>query len=365
METHAKHGESIFWHDDAALFVNLFIPSVAEWKERGLKVELDTGYPFSEQVVLKVVKAPRAATAIALRLPGWCDAPALTLNGAPQPIERATGYARLDRRWRAGDSITLTLPMRVRAEPTPDEPRTLAYLSGPLVLAADLGPAAEPFAGLAPALVTENPAAALVPVDAAEHRFRLADARPQALTLTPFFRQYDRRTAVYFPRFTEAQWKTEEAAYGIAQHEKAALEARTVDVIQLGEMQPERDHDFRASASDLFSWGGRSARQLAWDPGNWMELTLAVGPGPMVLSTLYWGEDVDKNFEVHVEGQRIAVERRAGPGVKRFVSVEYPIPEALTRGKNRIAVRFVTKGGSVLVYECRMLKAETGAEARK
>ena len=83
METHARHGESIFWHDDAALFVNLFIPSAAEWRERGLKVELDTAYPFDEKVVLRVTKAPRAGTAIALRLPGWCDAPSLTLNGKP------------------------------------------------------------------------------------------------------------------------------------------------------------------------------------------------------------------------------------------------------------------------------------------
>jgi DUF1680 family protein len=83
LETHAKHGESIFWHDDHALFVNLFIPSTAAWKARGLEVALDTGYPFSERVTLRITKAPKAATAIALRLPGWCDAPTLALNGTP------------------------------------------------------------------------------------------------------------------------------------------------------------------------------------------------------------------------------------------------------------------------------------------
>lgn len=357
METHAKHGESIFWHDDATLFVNLFIPAAGEWKERGLKVELDTGYPFSEQVTLRVTKAPRGASAIALRLPGWCDAPALALNGAPQPIDRATGYARLDRRWRAGDTITLTLPMTLRVEPTPDDPRLAAFVHGPVVLAADLGAASAVFDGLAPALVAADMAGALEPVDKAAHVFRMPGAKPAVLTLRPFFNQYDRRTAVYFPLFTAAQWAKEESAFLVAQREKAALDARTVDILHLGEMQPERDHDFRASASDLFSWGGRSARQVAWDPGNYMEFTLAVRPGPMVLSTLYWGEEVNKNFEVSVEGQRIAIERRPGPQVKRFVSIDYPIPEALTRGKDKVTVRFETKGGSVLVYECRMLAA--------
>ncbi|OYW97068.1 MAG: hypothetical protein B7Z12_22230 [Caulobacter vibrioides] len=199
METHAKHGESIWWHDSDTLFVNLFIPSTAEWRERGMKVALDTRYPFDEQVAVTIAQPPRATTTIALRLPGWCAAPALRLNGAAVPIVRDGGYARITRRWKAGDRLELDLPMAVRVEPTPDDPRTIAYLHGPLVLAADLGPAAEPFEGPVPALVTGDPAAALAPENTAEHRFRLADARPAALTLVPFFRQYDRRTAVYFP----------------------------------------------------------------------------------------------------------------------------------------------------------------------
>ncbi|HVJ00919.1 MAG TPA: glycoside hydrolase family 127 protein [Sphingomonas sp.] len=358
METHSKHGESVFWHDADTLFVNLFIPSTGEWRERGMKVALDTRYPFGEHVVLRVDDAPRAATTIALRLPGWCDAPALRVNGKPMPVDRAGGYARVTRRWKAGDRIELDLPMRVRVEPTPDDPRTIAYLHGPVVLAADLGPAAERFDGPVPALVTENPGAALVAENTAEHRFRLADARPAPLTLVPFFRQYDRRTAVYFPRFTEAQWKTEEAAFRAENAARAALEARTVDVIQLGEMQPERDHDYRANHSDLFSWGGRSARQLPWGTGNYMEFTLAVRPGAMQLAALYWGEEVNKNFDVSVEGTRIANERRATPAEKRFVTVTYPIPEALTRGKDKVTVRFETKGTDAFVYEARMLEAQ-------
>ncbi|MBO9623829.1 MAG: glycoside hydrolase family 127 protein [Sphingomonas sp.] len=358
METHSKHGESIFWHDADTLFVNLFIPATAEWRERRMKVALDTRYPFGEQVSLSVAQAPRAATTIALRLPGWCDAPVLRVNDAATPVDRAGGYARVTRRWKAGDRIELELPMRVRAEPTPDDPRTIAYLHGPVVLAADLGPAAEPFDGPVPALVTADPAGALVAENAAEHRFHLADARPAALTLVPFFRQYDRRTAVYFPRFTEAQWKTEEAAFHAENEARAALEARTVDVIQLGEMQPERDHAYRANHSDLFSWGGRSARQLPWGTGNYMEFTLAVRPGPMQLAALYWGEEVNKNFDVSVEGTRIASERRATPAEKRFVTVTYPIPEALTRGKDKVTVRFETRGTDAFVYEARMLEAQ-------
>jgi DUF1680 family protein len=355
LETHAKHGESIYWHDDATLFVNLFIPSAAEWKEQGLKVELDTAYPFGDRVTLKVTKAPEHPVEIAMRAPGWSGTPLVAVNGNIEHLPPVDGYVRLKRRWRVGDRFELMLPMQIRAEPTPDDPRTIAYLSGPLVLAADLGPADKPFDQPVPALVTADPLAAVVPEDTAAHRYRLADARPAPLTLVPFFRQYDRRTAVYFPRFTEAEWKREEAAFRAESAARAALEARTVDVIQLGEMQPERDHDYRANHSDLFSWGGRSARQLPWGNGNYMEFTLSVRPGPMLLSVLYWGEEVRKNFDISVEGTRIANERRAAEPVKRFVGIDYTIPEELTRGKEKVTVRFETKGTDAFVYEARTL----------
>jgi DUF1680 family protein len=359
MESHAKHGDSIWWHDDATLFVNLFIPSTATWAAQGMRVALETEYPFEERVTLRIEQAPRRALALALRLPGWCAAPALRVNGEPAAITPQAGYARLTRRWRAGDVVELDLPMRVRVEPTPDDPRMVAYLNGPVVLAADLGPAGEPFDGQAPALVSADPARALVPQDPEQHRFRLDGARPEALPMVPFFRQYDRRSAVYFPIFSEAQWAAEEAGFMAAQREQAAIEARTVDVLHLGEMQPERDHGFASNHSDLLSWGGRSGRQAWWGVGNYIEFTLAVRPGPMVLQALYWGEEVDKNFAILVEGEEIAVERRAAEPVKEFVAVEYPVPERLVAGKSAVKVRFETKGSDAPVYEVRMLEAES------
>ncbi|MDV3455641.1 glycoside hydrolase family 127 protein [Sphingomonas sp. HF-S4] len=358
LETHSKHGESIYWHDETTLFVNLFIPSTAEWKERGLKVALDTRFPFGETVTLTVTQAPRDPVAVNMRVPGWCATPALRLNGENAPIQGGSRYATVYRKWKVGDRIELDLPMRVRAEATPDDSRMVAWLHGPIVLAADLGPADKPFDGPVPALVIGDTMATLEAENPAEHRFRLPDARPAPLSMVPFFRQYDRRTAVYFPRFTAAEWKAEEASFRAESATRAKLAKRTVDVIQLGEMQPERDHDYRSNHSDLFSWGGRSARQLPWGTGNYLEITLAVRPGPMLLSVLYWGEEVAKNFDISIDGTRIANERRAAPPEKRFVTVDYPIPEALSRGKDRVTIRFETKGTDAFIYEARTLEAK-------
>jgi hypothetical protein len=359
MESHAKHGDSIFWEDGARLYVNLFIPSTLDWRARGLKLDLDTDFPDSDAVTLTVAGARRLPLTLALRLPGWCEAPSITLNGRPAAFQREGGYALLTRSWRAGDRLVLTLPMRIRTEPVPGDPRTIAFTHGPVVLAADLGPADRPFDRLPPALVGADAAKAAQAVDPARHIFRLAESRPEPLMLKPFFSRYEARTAVYFPRFTPAQWAKEETAFVATQSARAALERRTVDVIQLGEMQPERDHDFGSNHSDLLAWGGRSGRQAWWGTGNYLEFSLGVRPGPMTLQALYWGEEVDKNFAILVDGEAIATERRPGPPVKAFVTVDYPIPERLTRGKSRIRLRFETRGSDAPVYECRLLVAET------
>ena len=158
MESHSKHGDSIYWEDGRTLFVNLFIPSQLDWLERGLKLDLDTQFPFSDRVALTVAKAPRTALPIALRLPGWAQGPNVRVNGEPAHFERRNGYALLTRRWRTGDRIELQLPMTTKVEPTPDDPRMVAFSHGPL-LAADLDGPTAAFTGPVPGILTSDPRA--------------------------------------------------------------------------------------------------------------------------------------------------------------------------------------------------------------
>jgi hypothetical protein len=76
-----------------------------------------------------------------LRIPGWLrSAPTVKLNGKVLEASASPGsYLTLNRVWKAGDRIELELPMHLRVEATPDDPRVQAFLYGPLVLAGDLG----------------------------------------------------------------------------------------------------------------------------------------------------------------------------------------------------------------------------------
>ncbi|WP_439635375.1 beta-L-arabinofuranosidase domain-containing protein [Oceanicaulis sp.] len=358
MESHAKHGESIWWEDEGGLYLNLYYASRAHWRNGGMTISLDTDFPMDEQVTITIEDAPDADRSLALRIPGWCANPELSINGALHRVEVQAGYLRLTRRWRAGDVIRLRLPMALSMETPPDAPNLTTYLHGPLVLGADLGDAAEPYEALPPALISADPGAALQATGAGFAQYAMGGAEPRGLTLSPFFSQYDRRSAVYFPSFTPEEWALQRDAFEAEQRAEAVLQARTVDVIHLGEMQPERDHDFRFNQADLIAFGGLTGRQAWWGEGNWMAFDLAVDDGPMILQALYWGEEINKDFEVRVDGQLIARERRDREPDQEFHAVDYPLPLALTQGKDEVEIRFVTRGTDAPVYVARMLREE-------
>ena len=357
MESHSKHGDSIYWEDGRTLFVNLFIPSQLDWLERGLKLDLDTQFPFSDRVALTVAKAPRTGLPIALRLPGWAQGPNVRVNGEPAHFERRNGYALLTRRWRTGDRIELQLPMTTKVEPTPDDPRMVAFSHGPLVLAADLDGPTAAFTGPVPGILASDPASALQPVDPGRHLFRITDAAPGALTLKPFFNLYDRRTAVYFPLYTEAEWDMVRRNHEAAAAEQAAVDRRTIDLVQPGEFDQEAAHSMATTRSEYWQLGGRGMRDGGWGPGNFTEFTMAVRPGPTAVRALYWGEDVDKDFFITVDGKPLVHVQRKGPPVKQFVAAEYPLPPAIVAGKNKVRVRFEAGTTNAPLFELRTVES--------
>jgi DUF1680 family protein len=141
IEEFSKLNDSIYWRDSAGLYVNLFIPSELDWGEMGFKLRQETKYPESQETSLTVIAARPTPMAIRLRIPGWLQsAPGVKLNGKALDASAAPGsYLALNRTWKAGDRIEMTLPMHLRVEAMPDDPGMQAFLYGPLVLAGDLG----------------------------------------------------------------------------------------------------------------------------------------------------------------------------------------------------------------------------------
>ena len=98
-----------------------------------------TDYPFAETILLSVDRAPEAAFPLKLRLPAWCAAPELKLNGQPQEVKAEKGFVTLRRVWKAGDEVSLRFPMTVSVRRWTDRNDSnrnrLSVFCGPLTFA--------------------------------------------------------------------------------------------------------------------------------------------------------------------------------------------------------------------------------------
>jgi hypothetical protein len=177
--------------------------------------------------------------------------------------------------------------------------------------------------------------------------------RPGDMQFTPFYKNYEQRSAVYFRRFTDAQWSAEQVAFAAEQARQKDLAARSADVMHLGQMQPERDHQLQSAISYPVVYRGRHGRDAR--TGGFFSFRMQVRPGPLVLQASYWADERKRVFHILVDGTRIATQTLK-PDKPVFFDVDYPIPEALTRGKQTVEVRFEPEPGNTAgpVFGCRI-----------
>lgn len=347
MESHSKHGAAIFSRGGGGLLVNLYIPATAKWHERGALIDLDTRYPLEGEVRLTVQQLRRPGPfAIALRIPAWAAGGAtITVNRKPVRFSVERGYAVITRRWKAKDVVDLRLPLELRVEPSVDNEHVVSIMRGPLVLAGDLGSATAEWGSVDPALIGTDLLQAFVPEDAGRAIYRTNGVvQPADLRFVPFFSQYERRSAVYFSRFTPGEWKEQQARFLTEQEHKRDIAARSVDVMHLGEMQPEHDHQLVSSISYPVTYRSRKGRDAR--SGGFFEFSMKTRPGPLTLQATYWGEERPRDFDIFVDDAKLATQHLGKIKPGEFFDVDYPISPALTDGKSSIKVRFVPHSGN-------------------
>ncbi|MBR5671066.1 MAG: glycoside hydrolase family 127 protein [Bacteroidales bacterium] len=388
MENQSKYNQFIYTHEGNDLYVNLFVASELNWKDRKLVVRQETQFPSEESTKLRIVSG-KGRFAINVRYPGWVEAGALTVkvNGKPVKVEAApSSYVSLNRKWKKGDVIEVGLPMRNTIEHMPNVPEYVAIMHGPILLGMRTG--TEDLVGLladdgrwsqyaagpklpvdqAPILVCHTDVDHIgdfirpVPGEPLHFRFDGVDMlNPIYAELEPFSGIHDSRYQIYWLALNDAGYKDYVEELARKEAEMLALEARTLDHVTPGEQQPETDHKIESQRSN--TGVTRDVHYRDARSGGWFSYDLATGglSDGVSLYVKYWGaaEWATRKFDIFVDDELMLSVDNTGKWMQsQFIGEEYPVPAAMLKGKDSVRVKFVAQQGATVggVYDLRLLK---------
>jgi len=372
MESHALHGDGIYYEAGNRLWVNIYAPSTMKWAEAGLTLTMETSFPDGDDATITLTLDAPSKFTLALRRPSWAgNGFTVTVNGeALEMLPDAGSYVEIDREWSSGDTVSLTLPKTLRTESLPDNANRVSLLWGPLVLAGDLGPEQEPGGSRIPVLVASGDSVAswLTPSAETPGSFRTDgtawdSANPDLaldVDLKPFYKLHRRTYTTYWDVFSPEEWATKSVEVAAAAEARQHLEAATVAYAQPGEMQPERDYKQEGEESYPDRFFGKPGRQAA----KWFSFELPVDPeSPLALVVTYNTEErMKRTVDILIDGHKIGEHsiERSRPGCERghFHEVAYPIAPEFVAGKEAVTVKFeATQGNHTpMVFGIRMVR---------
>lgn len=353
MENHSKYGRNIFFYNNNDLYVSQFIAAELKWEEKGIVVTQNTKFPDEQGTSLTIkCKNPTKLT-LNIRYPGWAEnGISIKVNGTEKTVKELPGsFIPITKKWKTGDVVEIEFPFSLRLETMPDDSDRVAVFYGPVVLAGDLGTehdsnSSDPL--FVPVIMSENrdPGSWLKAVPNKTNTFQMEGVgKPRDIIFKPFYKTHERSYSVYFDMFNEENWEIYQAAYKKKQELKKQLEASTIDFFQPGEMQPERNHNFKEKNTWIGENKNRKFREVG--RGGWFTCEMKINKNePADLVVEYWGGYTGgKTFDILIDETIIATENISGKKPGEFINVIYKIPNELLSGKNKILVKFLPHEG--------------------
>ena len=385
MENHGKYGQFVYTKKADNLFVNLFVASELNWKERGIVLRQETGFPYTETSKITIVQGKGQFT-LQVRYPGWVKPDAFQVKVNGKPVTIVTGpssYVAISRQWKKGDVVELTFPMHNSVKYLPNLPKYIALMHGPIMLAMKTG--TEDLVRLiaddsrfgqlavgkklpvdkAPILINndlEAIANQLQPVAGKPLHFTISTKMENEIRneLMPFFELHDARYMMYWLALSEDSYKSYLDKLAKEEQERQALEARTTDKVQPGEQQPESDHFMETDRSQVGNTNDVFYRDAS--DGHYFSYMLQTGgQTDLSLRLKYWGVGEWKSHEFDILVDDVLVKEVNNTGkyrISEFKYETYPVPAELLKGKTQVRVKFVAKPRKQIgeIYEVRLVK---------
>ena len=378
MENHGKYGEFIYTHTGDSLYVNLFVASELDWKEKGITLRQETQFPDEERSRLVVHTDKPVKATLLIRHPWWSE------TGGMKAVCRGRDYAAgtnpseyivIERKWKDGDVIDLTLPMKVTVEELPNVPEYVAIMRGPILMGARVG--SDNLEGLVAddgrwGHIAHGPLVSVFDtpliIGSREdiinklENMRPVDGRPMCFTvpglftlkgepepdlvIEPFSRIHDCRYMMYWLSMGNEEYERMRNEMVKKEQAKLELDKRTVDAVAPGEQQPEVDHSMKREKSFTGNFMEETWRD-ARDGGFFQYELSTEGKTSLQLMVRYWGnESGQRTFDILIDGKKLVEENLTGKwNKKEMINVEYPIPAEMLKGKSKVTVSFQSRPG--------------------
>lgn len=380
IESHAKYGEMIYAHTSDALYVNLFIPSSLNWKEKNVEIVQDNKFPDESKTEITVNPKKKSEFTVHVRYPSWVEKGTMKirLNGKTYAGVEKDGYIGIKRTWQKGDHISVELPMAIVAEQLPDKSNYYSFRYGPIVLAAKTGQ--EDMTGLfaddsrgghiahgtllplseMPLLVSdkEDIISKIKPVPGKLLTFKLSSLYstkyPSELEFIPFFRLHESRYIIYLPQTTTEGLASLHEQIKREERERIKLDSKTIDKVACGEQQPESDHFIQFEESNAGSF-----ENIHWrEAKGWFSYQMKnKEKKAKVLYIKYLASDKPSIYEISVNGeklQNLSIDNKPESGIQ-FILLDIPQSE---RTKEILDIKFtaIKEHTTPRIVEVRLLE---------
>lgn len=367
-EAPAKFAQMIYAHKDNSLYVNLFIPSMLNWKEKGVQIQQSTAFPDENKSVLTLKTLSAQYFNLKIRKPYWAENKDFTvsINGETIETETTNGYITISRKWKNEDKIQISFSPLLKVIPLKNSTRYYAITYGPIVLGTKInntnigkeefryprktiGDIIIPMSE-APVLfgdinsITHN----IKRLPTKELMFEYNSPIKDSVILMPFNRIHFSRYAIYMIHINSIQEYKNTVSYGNSYTKsKTEVKGINIDVVDIGDTDSEQMHKMEAVNSFSESYDYTSHLRRAINGGYFMYNLKTLPQNQQYLYVVFRGNDQDTfSFDILVDGHIIKTFTRNKN--EKILATQYyieyiPIPQELTNNKQNITVKISAK----------------------
>lgn len=381
MESFTKLTDSIYYKSDGRIVVNQYISSVLTDTDNNIKLTQASTLPNGEVSALTI--EPISGTAqnakIMLRIPEWsASRPTIKINGQEISYIQSAGYAEINREWTKGDTIEITLPMKIRAYGLYDNDAVTAFKYGPTVLSVGLGKEnmAEDAHGMAvhkpanKAYVNEyiiinsdygtrdkwleNLDENMVKTEG-KLEFTMQNT-DQALVFTPHYKRYDERYGIYW--YITGMTEEEQQKQILADKQAGRDENIIIDSIEPSHDQQENGHGYSQENSTGVEGKGTMTNYRKILNGGYIDYQMAVKKNAKnYVSITYHSSDAGKKMSIYAGDTKISEVTAS----RKNETIRYEIPQNVVETA-AAATADTIKGKDALHI---IFKADCGTDAPK